>query len=143
MVWLTGVLCLLSATVLRGRRRGFAFGATAGGLACIVALHVLNPHALIARVNISRAASGAQVDASYLRELSADAVPTLIARLPALPDVERCNVAARLKEKWSGERQGGWRTWNFADARARALVAQFSIPAGCPTTLPAAAPVTR
>jgi len=134
MIWLTGVLCLLSATVLRGRRRGFAFAASAGGLACIAALHVVNPHALIARVNISRAASGAQIDAGYLRTLSADAVPTLIAQLPAVPEVERCNVAGMLKEKWSGERQGGWRAWNFSDARARKLVAQFSIPAGCPAT---------
>jgi hypothetical protein len=106
-------------------------------------LHVLNPHALIARVNISRAASGAEVDGSYLRTLGADAVPTLIARFNSLPDAERCHVAARLKEKWSGERPGGWRTWNVADARARRLVGQFSIPAGCPATLPVEVPARR
>lgn len=133
MVWLTGVLGWLPATVLRGRRRGFAFAATAGGLACIAALHVMNPHALIARVNISRAAAGAEFDGSYLRTLSADAVPTLIAHWPTLPNDERCRVAARLKERWSGERRGGWRTWNVSDARARRLVAQFSAPGNCPT----------
>jgi hypothetical protein len=132
MVWLTAVLAWLTATVLRGRRRGFAFGAIVGGLACVVVLHVLNPHALIARVNISRAASGAEVDARYLRTLSADAVPTLIARLPALPPTERCQVAAMLEERWSGERRGGWRTWNLSDARARKLVAELSPPADCP-----------
>ena len=131
MVWLTGVLGWLAATVLRGRRRGFVFAATMGGLACIAALHVLNPHALIARVNISRAASGAEVDASYLRTLSADAVPTLIAKLPALPEAERCEVATMLEERWSGERKGGWRTWNLGDARARRLVAQTALPTGC------------
>lgn len=134
MVWLIGVLGALTATVLRGQRRGFAFAAIVDGLACIAVLHVLNPHALIARVNISRAASGAEVDGSYLRTLSADAVPTLMARLNTLPDAERCQVAARLKEKWSGERPGGWRTWNFADARARRLVAALSAPAGCPAS---------
>ncbi len=132
MIWLTGVLAWLAATVLRGRRRGFTFAATAGGLACVAALHVLNPHALIARVNISRAASGAEIDAAYLRELSADAVPTLLARLPSLPDSERCRVAAMLEERWSGERRGGWRTWNLSDARARRLMAEFSAPADCP-----------
>lgn len=132
MVWLTGVLGWLAATVLRGRRRGFVFAAAVGGLACIAALHVLNPHALIARVNISRAASGAEIDASYLRTLSADAVPTLIAKLPALPEAERCQVAAMLKERWSGERPGGWRTWNLGDARARKLVAESAAPTGCP-----------
>lgn len=134
MVWLIGVLGALTATVLRGRRRGFALAAIVDGLACIAVLHILNPHALIARVNISRAASGAEVDAGYLRTLGADAVPTLMARLNTLPDVERCQVAAMFKEKWSGERQGGWRTWNFADARARRLVAGFAVPMDCLAT---------
>jgi hypothetical protein len=132
MVWLTGVLGWLAATVLRGRRRGFAFVAIAGGLACIAALHLLNPHALIARVNISRAVSGAEYDGPYLRSLSADAVPTLIAQLPALPEGERCRVAAMMEERWAGERPSGWRTWNLADARARRLVGELSAPAECP-----------
>ena len=132
MIWLTAVLGWLAATVLRGRRRGFAFAAVTGGLACIAALHVVNPHALIARTNISRAASGAEIDGSYLSTLSGDAVPTLIARMPALPASERCRVAAMLEERWSGERRGGWRAWNLSDARARKLVAEFKAPADCP-----------
>ena len=122
MVWLTGVLGWLAATVLRGRRRGFAFGAIVGGLACIAALHVLNPHALIAHVNLGRAESGAEYDGKYLGTLSADAVPALIARLTTLPQAERCRVAKTLEKRWSGERPGGWRTWNLGDARARRLV---------------------
>jgi hypothetical protein len=136
MLWLTGVLGWLATRVLRGRRRGFVLAATAEGLSCIALLHLVNPHALIARVNINRAASGAEIDASYLRTLSADAVPTLIAKFQALPEAERCNVAVRLKERWSGERPGGWRTWNLSDARARKMVAEFSIPAGCPPAAP-------
>jgi hypothetical protein len=131
MVWLTGVLAWLAVTVLRGRRRGFAFGAIAGGLASVVALHALNPHALIARVNISRATAGAEIDGSYLNTLSADAVPTLIARLPALPPSERCRVSEMLEKRWSGERKGGWRTWNISDARARRLVRELSPPSEC------------
>ncbi|HSJ25383.1 MAG TPA: DUF4173 domain-containing protein [Longimicrobiales bacterium] len=131
MVWLTGVLVLLAATVLRGRRRGFAFAAVAGGLACIAALHVLNPHALIARVNISRAEAGAEVDGRYLGTLSADAVPELLAQLPALPGEEQCRVATMLEERWTGERPGGWRSWNLSDARARRLLAGFTPPAAC------------
>jgi hypothetical protein len=132
MVWLTGVLGWLAHTVLRGRRRGFAFGAIAGGLACIAALHVLNPHALIARVNIDRAASGAEYDGRYLGTLSADAVPVLIARLSALPGAERCRVAAMLEDRWSAGRPGGWRTWNLGDARARRMVTELPAPADCP-----------
>lgn len=151
MVWLTFVLVWLAATVLRGRRRGFVFGAIVAGLACVVALHVLNPHAMIARVNIDRAISGvedrdipraedrdipgagdgdtagAEYDGAYLATLSADAVPTLIARLPVLPEIERCRVAEMLEERWSGERPGGWRTWNLGDARARSMVAKLRV----------------
>jgi hypothetical protein len=131
MVWLTGVLGWLAVSVLRGRRRGFAFVACAGGLACVAALHVLNPHALIVRVNISRAAAGAEYDGRYLTSLSADAVPALVGRLPVLPDGERCRVATMLQERWAGDRAGGWRAWNLGDARARGLVAELSPPGDC------------
>jgi hypothetical protein len=131
MVWLTVVLGVLAGTVLRGRRQRFAFGAIVAGVACVLALHVLNPHALIARVNIDRATSGAQYDGKYLRTLSADAVPTLIARLATLPGDERCRVIAMLDERWSGARRGGWRTWNLADARARSMVSELEAPAEC------------
>jgi hypothetical protein len=138
MVWLTGVLVWLAVTVLRGRRRGFAFGAIAGGLACIAALHALNPHALIARVNISRAASGAEVDGRYLSTLSADAVPTLVARLRSLPVSEQCLVHDMFEKRWTGERKGGWRTWNVSDARARKLVQKVSRRSECAAVAPPA-----
>jgi len=132
IVWLTAMLGWLVLTVLRGRRERFAFGAIIAGLACIAALHVLNPHALIARVNIDRAAAGAEYDGAYLRGLSADAVPALIARLDKLPEDERCRVAGMLEERWSGERRGGWRAWNLSDWRARRLVAPLTGTPGCP-----------
>jgi hypothetical protein len=72
IVWLTAVLGWLVLTVLRGLRERFAFGAIIAGLVCIAALHVVNPRALIARVNLYRAAAGAEYDGMYLRTLSAD-----------------------------------------------------------------------
>jgi hypothetical protein len=131
IVWLTVVLGWLVLTVLRGRRERFAFGSIFAGLACIAALHVLNPHALIARVNIDRAAAGAAYDGSYLRTLSADAVPALLARLDQLPEAERCRVGRMLEERWSGERRGGWRAWNLGDWRARRLVAPLTGALAC------------
>ena len=123
LLWLAGVLGWLAATVLRGRRGGFAFGAILGGLACVVGLHVLNPEALVARVNLDRAAAGADYDGAYLRSLSADAVPTLLARKHALPPAERAAIEGMLQARWTGPRPGGWRSWNLADATARRLVA--------------------
>ncbi|HEX6693889.1 MAG TPA: DUF4173 domain-containing protein [Longimicrobiales bacterium] len=131
MVWLTFLLVWLAVTVLRGRRRGFVFAAVVGGLACIVALHVLNPHAMIARVNLARAAAGSEYDGRYLTTLSADAVPTLIARMPRLPAAERCRVEEMLVKRWSGDRPGGWLAWNLGDARARRLVRGMAVTPDC------------
>jgi hypothetical protein len=132
IVWLTSVLGWLVLTVLRGHRERFAFGSIIAGVACIVALHVINPHAMIARVNIDRALAGAEYDGTYLRSLSADAVPVLLARLDRLPAAERCRVADMLEERWSGERRGGWRTWNVSDWRARRMVAAHAPDPSCP-----------
>lgn len=131
IVWLTAVLGWLVFTVLRGRRERFAFGSIIAGLACIAALQVINPHALIARVNLARAAAGAEYDGAYLRSLSADAVPVLLARMDRLPAAERCRVARTLVERWGGERRGGWRTWNLGDWRARRLIAPLAGTPAC------------
>ena len=77
----------------------------------------------MARVNLSRAAAGLEYDGAYLRTLGADAVPALLAARANLPPDERSRIEAGLRARWSGERPGGWRTWNLADARARALIA--------------------
>ena len=123
LAWLGGVLAWLALTVLRGRPRRFVFGAIAGGLACLVALHAIDPDARVARVNLARAAAGAEYDGHYLRGLGADAVPALLAARATLPAAERCRIDAMLAERWAGPRPGGWRTWNRADAAARRQVA--------------------
>jgi hypothetical protein len=131
IVWLLAVFGWLVRTVLRGQRERFVFGGVVAGAACLIALYVVNPHALIARVNLDRAVAGAAVDAGYLQELSADAVPTLLARLESLPVAERCLVSRMLSERWSGERDGGWRTWNLSDWRARRLMRTRAMLAPC------------
>lgn len=132
IAWLTAVLAWLVFTVLRGQRERFVPGVVVAGVVCIAGLHVLNPHALIARVNIDRAAAGREYDGKYLRTLSADAAPVIIARLDRLPEGERCVAARMLVERWSGERRGGWRTWNLSDWRARRLVAPRANTLSCP-----------
>jgi len=139
IIWLTLVLGWLVATVLRGRRERFALGTILAGVACVGGLHLVNPHALIARVNLDRAAAGKEYDGSYLRRLSADAVPAIVARLSQLPVVERCGAMRMLREKWSGQRPGGWRIWNLSDWRARRLVAPLKAASACPVPVDAAA----
>lgn len=120
MVWLAVVAAWLCATVLRGRRRGFAVGALASGFAAILAVNALNPDALIARTNLDRPL----VDANYLAGLSDDAVPTLVQRLPALSPALRAQIATQLANR--PERDGNWRTWNLSRSRAAAALRRVS-----------------
>jgi hypothetical protein len=116
MLWLGGVFVLIAATVLRGRRRAFASGAVVAGFVATFALNVLNPDALIARTNLARP----HADVAYVSQLSADAVPALLDRLPALaPYVRRPLAAALLKRS---EHPGSWVAWNASRSRADALL---------------------
>ena len=112
MLWLGLVAAWLCATVLRGRRRRFAVGALVSGFAAILVANALNPDALIARTNLDRP----RVDVHYLSGLSDDAVPTLVSRLPSLPQPLRSQLAAELQSR--SDRTGDWRTWNVSRARA-------------------------
>lgn len=127
LAWLMAAGAWFAATVLRGRRERFALPVLLSGFAVVLGLHVANPDAWIARSNLGRAAVGADaaqgsVDAAYLGSLSADAVPTLLEALPALPDHARCLLARRLLDRWGGDRELDWRSWNRAVARARDAV---------------------
>lgn len=122
LLWLAVVLVWLTVTVLRGRRRSFAFGTLISAFVAAAVLQVMSPDAMIARTNISRALSGAAFDAEYTASLSGDAVPVLLARLPDLSPQARCHVARGLLDRWTSERQADWRSWNWSAARARAAV---------------------
>ncbi|HVB28199.1 MAG TPA: DUF4173 domain-containing protein [Terriglobia bacterium] len=124
MAWLAVVFVWLVLTVFRGRRERFTFGAMVAGFCAVLALNVINPDALIARVNARRAAEGHSFDADYVHFLSADAVPALIDALPELAAPDRCAVARTLLDRWSGPRSSGWRSWNYSRFRARAAVTE-------------------
>ena len=55
MSWLAIVFAWFGLTVLRGRTRDFAAGMTITGFLTLAGLSLVNPEALVARVNISRA----------------------------------------------------------------------------------------
>ncbi|HVH10031.1 MAG TPA: DUF4173 domain-containing protein [Gemmatimonadales bacterium] len=125
MVYLLGVFGWFVWTVLRERRRRFAFGALVQGFAVLAGLHILNPDAFIARANLFRPAVHRPADAAYAASLSADAVPVVLAALPRLSEPERCRAARRLLGRWgsdAGRPEDGWRSWNLARARARRAV---------------------
>jgi len=122
MTWLGIVLIWFASTVLRDRRTSFAPGALLSGLLVIGAVNFLNPDALIARVNTNRAAQGEEFDATYAGWLSGDAVLVLVPALADLDPADRCQVAARLLERWSVTANPDWRAWSLGRARAFRIV---------------------
>ncbi len=118
MGWLAIVFVWFAATVLRGKRERFAFGALVAGGVLIGALHLANPDALIVRTNAERARSGRGFDTQYATSLSADAVPALVAALPALGTQERSAVASRLLTRWTPLEHADWRaaSWSRREA---------------------------
>jgi hypothetical protein len=118
MAWLAVVFLWFAATVLRGQRERFAFGAMIAGLVAIVVLHGLNPDDLIIRTNAARALTGRTFDAKYATSLSADAVPALVACLSNLSVQDQPLVARRVLGKWPQLDQRDWRSWNWSRAKA-------------------------
>jgi hypothetical protein len=130
MGWLVLVFGWFAATVLRGRPSRFGPGALASGFLVLLALNLIPPDALMARTNVVRAVAGRSFDAAYAARLSADALPTLLRLLPALPPPDRCAVSAGLHARWNSELASGVR-WNISVSRAsRLLGADMALPSG-------------
>ena len=118
MGWLAVVFVWFALTVLRGHRERFAFGAMVSGFLLVAILYVLNPDALIARTNMARAQAGHIFDAHYVSNLSADAVPEIVAALPAMKPEARRTLAAQLLARWSPPQNPDWRSWSYSRAEA-------------------------
>ncbi|MEP6788636.1 MAG: DUF4173 domain-containing protein, partial [Acidobacteriota bacterium] len=78
MVWLAVVFVWFGATVLRGTRQHFAWGALWSAFLILGATHVLNPDEFIVKTNIALMKQGRDFDARYNSNLSDDALPVLI-----------------------------------------------------------------
>jgi len=146
MGWLALLFAWFMATVLRGQRERFSFGALISAFMALAFLHLLNPDAFIVRTNVSRHALSPSVsqnstrsergfDTDYVRSLSADAVPTLINSLSEMEELDRCLVAARILQDWTPPEEGiegiegiDWRTWNWGRHRAWQAVQQHLDP---------------
>jgi hypothetical protein len=109
-------------SVLAGRRGRFAFGAILAAYAVILCLDVINPDALIARIDIARGSEGKQCDYRYLALLSTDATPELIGGLTLVPVSDRVLISRELIRRNAGTDRQDWRTWNFSRARGAAAV---------------------
>jgi hypothetical protein len=124
MLWLAAVFALFAFTALRGRSAGFALGALLAGWTTLGVLDVANPHEMIVRTNVERAAAGAELDAAYVGRLSADAVPALVDGLQRVSPETRCQMLRRLDGVVQNRATGvpaDWRWWNVSRSRAYRL----------------------
>lgn len=109
------VLVLIAGVRLRGAwvpRISFAAGVLA-----LLTLATVNPDGLIAERNITRFQDLHRLDAHYLSNLSADAVPALGKLPPALRDCVIGNMNLK------GD-QGDWRYWSYGRQHAAAAIAE-------------------
>lgn len=118
LAWVSLIILWFCVTTLRRHPERFAAGALASLMLVVLFLNVLNPDATIVRVNTSR--HGRSVDSAYLGQLSDDAVPQLVASLPALSKTERDVVLATLKTRRKELAGEDWRTWDVSAAKAEA-----------------------
>lgn len=85
-----------------------------------VVLVYWNHQAWIANRNIDLFASTGKLDTVYLtRDLSADAIPTIVRRLPALPEPAKSQLTQAIKLRRVRPHADRWFEWNLGRARAR------------------------
>ena len=98
-------------------------GATA--ILTFIFLIYWNHEAWIANRNIDRAATTGRLDTVYLtRDLSPNAVPTLVRRLPTIPEpfrseLQRALIANYQKQQRFYRNSDSWFEWNYARSAAR------------------------
>lgn len=114
LAWLLLTMGWLGPTVLRGHRRRFAPGALAAGLGLVVALNVVNPGDLVARINLGHRGPAGHLDVAYLVGLGDDAVPTLLRQATRLPPADRC----ALLQAMTAQRAADAKMWTLAGRRA-------------------------
>jgi hypothetical protein len=99
------------------------------GAMAILAFMILiywNHQAWIADRNIDLYASTGKLDVVYLtRDLSPDAIPEIVERLPALPEPAKSQLAAALKARHHMNHVDRWFEWNARRVSARQALASL------------------
>jgi hypothetical protein len=125
MAWLAIVCVVFMVTVLRGKRKTFAFASVMSGLAVVAGLHVINPDALIVTTNIAHAKEGTAFDVPYALKLSSDAVPPLMANLDRLNSVQRMEVIEGMRASKRSAWKADWRSWSLSGDLAYRSVSSY------------------
>ena len=124
MAWVGVALGWFGLTILRGRRARFGVGLLVISAGWIATLNVINPEALVVRVNLARALEGQAFDVPYHTHLSADAVPSLLHAADELPFGDCMAIVESLSQdsRVLPAAEGDWRSWTLPTARAEKLL---------------------
>lgn len=131
MIWLAIVFIWFSATVLRGARARFAWGALWSAIGVLAILHFVNPDAYIVRTNIRLMQQGRPFDGQYNARLSADSVPAILEAFPGIAvanpeDREQTAVRDGLNRTYCRLEDGSdFRSWNYSRWNAKHLFGQY------------------
>ncbi|MEV6773659.1 DUF4153 domain-containing protein [Nocardia sp. NPDC051030] len=111
-VWIGFVYVMVLASLVRLRRAWVPRAAVGAAAVTLLALAVLNPERIVADRNIDRWQAGANLDARYLSELSADILPAT----DRLPEAQRAKILAAIRARLD---EDGWQSWNLSRSAAR------------------------
>jgi hypothetical protein len=121
--WLALLLVAVVILEVLRRERAFAFTALATALGFVLSLGIMNVDGFIVRQNVDRAIRGEEFDASYLTNLSTDAVPVLAAayRTQSLPAPVKEGVGAALACYAANQlqnRDSAWQSFHLSRTNA-------------------------
>ena len=123
MAWLAIVFVWFAATVLRGSRQYFAWGALWSAFLILGATHVLNPDEFIVKTNIALAEQGREFDADYNSNLSDDALPVLLQSFESLDVADQQTAIRRIARRYCEMRdETDLRSWNMSRWRAATML---------------------
>ena len=128
-------LATLAAFLAKDHTRWLGHAMIVIGLVSLIALNVITPAAFVAERNLARVIDPslvppdgeASLDADYLEVLPDDAIPALVAALPALPELEAQRVRRLLDtRRYELAQQSAYTSpfaWNLGRERAKAALA--------------------
>ena len=134
IVSLGAALVVTAGLVVTNRTRWLGHGLAVIGVIALVGLNVIAPSAVVAERNLARVIDPslvppdgqADLDRAYLSVLPDDAIPIVVATLPALPDADRAAITWFLEQRRlelaTDPAYQGWPAWNLGRERARAAL---------------------
>lgn len=134
IAWLGLGIVAAVVLIVRDRMRWFVHAMTVSAIAILVVVNVVGAQRHVADANVARLLDPSLVppdgrqglDVFYATSLGDDAVPALVAALPALPAADRAIVMRDLEFRWFDlirSEATAWPAWSLSRERAREALA--------------------